>query len=81
MPLNDREILKEKIKNFLENRINNLNNKLNDDLKSIEYLKYNYYDNCMKQFEKCSNLNKNNNNTNSNENLIEKPKEIEKFKK
>ena len=81
MPLNDREILKEKIKNFLENRINNLNNKLNDDLKSIEYLKYNYYDNCMKQFEKCSNLNKNNNNTNSNENIIEKPKEIEKFKK
>ena len=81
MPVSDKEILKEKIKNFFENRINNLNIKLNKDLKSIENLKYNYYDNCIKQFEKYSNLNKNNNNTDSNENTKEKTKEIEKFKK
>jgi len=59
MPTNDKDLLKEKLKIFFENRINNLNNKFQNDINSIEFLKFNYYDYCIKPLKTFSEINDN----------------------
>ena len=50
MPKNDENLLKEKLNSFFNNSFNKLFLKFENDINRIEDIKYDFYDNCIKEY-------------------------------